>query len=652
MESTEPILTPEEVKETSLNLTDSSTSDVNPNQSAVVVSEVEETVEPVAAEAADEVSADSDDPKTETEVAPRRPRFGSRQEVVAEAQRLAQLPADEISADDISHLKQQFYQLRPASENIALTDAGSSAPSDAPVAETSASADANEEAFKEALTIIKEKKAAARAEFEAQLQSNLEAKQAIIDRLREISSDADAVSRLFPEVRELQARFKEIGQVPQTAVTDIWRNYQDAVELFYDQLKVNKELRDYDFKKNLAEKEQIVTEARALALEAAAEEGDIVSAFRRLQELHDRWRAVGPVAKELREQLWTSFKEASSEINRRYQDFFVERKNRERENEDAKTAIINRLEALDFSSLSTYAAWDEMTARFMEAQAEWKTLGYASRRVNNELFSRFRALCDSFFAAKAGFYKQMKDTLSLNLEKKIALCERAEALKDSTDWRATADELTRLQKEWKSIGAVAKKHSDQVWHRFLAACDYFFEQKKKNTSGQRRNERANLEQKQAVIASLTLLRDSLTGSDVDRDTTLKAVKDLQAQWQTIGHVPYGEKDKVYDSYRAVVDDIYDRLNVARREGRMSSFESSIDEMASSDGRLHRERERLARIYEQRKSEIKNYENNLGFLTSRSKSGDSMVREMQRRVQNLRDSLSELESKIKAIDARL
>ena len=284
----------------------------------------------------------------------------------------------------------------------------------------------------------------------------------------------------------------------------------------------------------------------------------------------------------------------------------------------------------------------------MEAQADWRKLGYASRKANNELFARFRGACDKFFAAKADFYKQMKDVLAVNLEKKIALCERAEALKDSTDWRATADELTRLQKEWKTIGAVAKKHSDQVWHRFLAACDYFFDQKKKNTSGQRRNERANLEQKQEIIEKLKAIETQTP----EREAAIKAVKDLQAEWQSVGHVPFAEKDAVYDAYRAVVNSIYDKLNIARRDSRMSSFESSLSEMGGDSNRLFRERERLLRAYEQRKSELKTYENNMGFLSARSKNADSMVREMQRRVQHLRDNLAELESKIKTIDSKL
>ena len=631
MESNDPILTPEEVKDTTLNLTETTsetTQSASPADESVVITTVAEEEAPVE-ESAEGTGADT------------RRRFSTKEEIVAEAARLATLDAAEIAADEVSHLKQQFYQLRNdavRAEREAFEAIEGNDPADFTPA-----ADPDEDAFKEALAAIKEKKAAQRAAIEAQQLANLEAKQAIIAQLLEMSADTDNVNRLFPEVRDLKARFNEIGEVPQQQSSDIWKGYQEAVEKFYDQLKINKELRDYDFKKNLTEKEALVAEAEKLQAEE-----DVILAFKRLQELHDQWRAIGPVHKEVREQLWGRFKELSTEINKKYQDFFVERKNRERENEEAKTAICERVEALDFSSLSTYAAWDDMTRQFMEAQAEWKKLGYASRKANNELFARFRSVCDKFFAAKADFYKQMKDVLAVNLEKKIALCERAEALKDSTDWRATADELARLQKEWKTIGAVAKKHSDQVWHRFLAACDYFFDQKKKNTSGQRRNERANLEQKQEIIEKLK----ALLADTPERDAAIKAVKDLQAEWQSVGHVPFADKDAIYDAYRQSVNAIYDKLNIARRDSRISNFESSLSEMGGDANRLYRERERLLRVYEQRKSELKTYENNMGFISTRSKNADNMFREMQRRMQHLRDNLAELESKIKAIDSKL
>lgn len=618
MELNDPILAPEEAKDTTLNQELPAT-DV-PDEA--VMTEEETTV-------ADE-SADLN---------VRKPL--GKSEIIDEMRRLSELDAAEIQPENVSRLKQQFYSLRN-DELRAEREAYLAVEGNDPEAFTPAADDA-EEAFKELAGVIKEKKAAQRAAIEAEQQANLDRKKEIIEKLVAMSADADNVNRVFPEVRELQTQFKEIGEVPQQYSSEIWKNYQDAVEKFYDQLKINKELRDYDFKKNLAEKEALVAEAEKLQAEE-----DVIVAFKRLQELHDQWRAIGPVPKEVREQIWGRFKDLSTEVNKRYQDYFVERKAKERENEEAKIAICERVEALDFSSLGTYAAWDAMTKEFIAAQADWKKLGFASRKANTELFARFRGVCDKFFAAKADFFKQMKDVLATNLERKIALCERAEVLKDSTDWRATADELTRMQKEWKTIGAVAKKYSDQVWHRFLAACDYFFEQKKKSTSGTRRNERANLEQKQEIIGKLKALEANTPG----REEAIKALKDLQAEWQSVGHVPFAEKDAIYDAYRKVVNSIYGKFDNARRDSRMESFTSSLSEMGGDTNRLYRERERLLRAYEQRRGELQTYENNMGFLSARSKNADSMLRDMQRRMQRLKDDLAELEAKIKTIDSRL
>ena len=604
------------------------------------------TLDNEAAPAAETVKTETEttpDMKTDENVADNQATRHnmSKEELTASLAELSGKDPADISNDEVSRLKQQFYALRNEEQRLeraAHAEAGGSDEDFTP------QTDKTEEVFKALLAVIKEKKAAHRAAVEAEQQANYDKKKAIIDKLLELSADTDNVNRAFPAVRELQTQFKTIGEVPQTVASDLWKSYQDAVERFYDQLKINKELRDYDLKKNLAEKEALIAEAEKLQAEE-----DVIVAFKRLQELHDQWRAIGPVPKDVREQMWGRFKELSTEIHKRYQDFFVERKARERENEEAKTAICERVEALDYSGLATYAAWDAMTRDFIAAQEEWKKLGYASRKTNTALFARFRQACDKFFAAKAEFFKKMKDVLAVNLEKKIALCERAEALKESNDWRATAEELTALQKEWKTIGAVAKKHSDQVWRRFLDACDYFFERKKKNSSGTRRNERANLEQKNEIIQKLKALAAAPVA---DREATVKAVKDLQAEWQSVGHVPFADKDKIYADYRAVVDSLYDSLNMGRRGSKMEAFENSLSEMEGDSQRLYRERERLLRAYEQRKGELQTYENNMGFLTARSKNADSMLREMQRRVQRLRDDLADLESKIKSIDSKL
>lgn len=564
----------------------------------------------------------------------------TKEEILAAAAALAAKDAAEISNDEVTHLKQQFYMLRNSeqrAEREAFAQAGNDPGAFVP------QPDPAEEEFKLRLTEIRDKKAALRAETEARQAENEKRKREIIARLNEMSTDTDNVNRLFPELKDLQTEFKSIGEVPPTVATELWKAYQDAVEHFYDQLKVNKELRDYDFKKNLAEKELLISEAQKLV-----EEPDVIVAFRRLQELHDKWREIGPVPKDVREEIWNRFKDFSAEINKRYQAHFEERKARERENEDAKTALCERIEALDFSGLSTYAAWDAMTREIIAAQEDWKKIGYASRRANNTLFARFRETCDKFFAAKAEFFKEMKDTLASNLEKNIALCERAEALKDSTDWRKTADELAELQRQWKTIGAVAKKHSDQVWHRFLAACDYFFEQKKKNTSGTRRSEQANLKAKKDIIARL----EAIDPATADRAEAIKTVKALQTEWQAIGHVPFGEKDAVYDAYRKVTNSLYDALDISGNRGRFASFENNINEMAGDENRLFRERERLMRVLEQRRSELRTFENNLSFLSTRSKNGDSMLREMERRSQRLKDDIADLEKKVKVIDAKV
>ncbi len=593
----------------------------------------------VAVEEESPVAASSED--LSEEVATERSHEpATKESILAALKLLSEKEPAEITNEEVSRLKQQFYAIRneeQRNEREAFVEAGNQPEAFQPTT------DETEEAFKAILATVKEKKAEQRAAIEAEQQKNYERKKEIIDKIIEMGSDVDNANRFFQQVRDLQNEFKEIGEVPAPVAADLWKSYQDAVEKFYDQLKINKELRDYDFKKNLSEKELLVAEADKLRAEE-----DVITAFRRLQELHEQWRSIGPVPKEVREEIWGRFKDISAEINKRYQTFFEERKARERENELAKEALCERIESYEFDKLSTYAAWDEMTKLIIAAQEDWKKIGYASRKSNNALFARFRETCDKFFAAKAEFFRGMKDTLSRNLEKKIALCERAEALKDSTEWRKTADELAALQKEWKTIGAVAKKHSDQVWRRFLAACDYFFEQKKKNNSGTRRTERANLEQKNEIIDKLKALDLETLG----RENAIKAVKDLQAEWQSVGHVPFSEKDNIYEAYRAVVNELYQKLDISQRGSRMASFENTINEIGNDENRLYRERERLMRVYEQRRSELQTYENNMGFLSAKSKNAGSMLKDMERRMQRLKDDIADLEKKIAVIDSKL
>ncbi len=564
----------------------------------------------------------------------------SKDELIERLTAIAQLPAGEISREGVSRLKQLFYTARNNeidAEKAAFVEAGNDAEA------FEATVDPLEEKLQSILAEIKDKKARLAAEQEAVRQENLAKKNEIIAALAEMSADTDNVNRHFTRFKELQQEFKEIGEVPPTEATSVWKRYQDGVERFYDQLKINKDLRDYDFKKNYDTKLLLCDEAEKLMGEP-----DVITAFKRLQDLHDKWRETGPVAKEMRDEIWNRFKDASAEVNKKYQAFFEERKARERQNELAKTEICERVEAIDFSGVKSYAAWEELTKQILQAQEDWKKLGFASKKLNNSLFARFRETCDKFFAAKADYFKSMKDELAANLAKKIALCEKAESLKDSTDWRATTDALVALQKEWKTIGSVPKKHSDNVWHRFLEACDYFFEQKKKNSNDTRSVEQANLKQKKEIIAALR----EIDPENTPREEAIAKIKELSAKWQQIGHVPFRDKDKIYDAYRELTSSLHSAYNMKQSREAMSRFESSIDEMAGDEIKLLRERERMLRAYEQRRSELHTYENNLGFFNSKSKSGDSMLRDLQRRIERIKEDLKALEEKIKLIDAKL
>lgn len=596
---------------------------------------------PVATESA--AAPDTETLPTDTTDTPAAAAPMTRPDVMARLRELAALPAAEIANEEVSHLKQLFYQEHNdmlATARNEFIEGGGAAEDFVPAP------DPDEEEAKALLNEIKEKKAALRAQQEAEREANLVRKQAIIDELLTMGSDTDNVNRHYPRAKELQAEFKTVGEVPAPKAAEIWKKYQEAVEHFYDQWKVNKELRDYDFKKNLAEKQLIIDEAVKMA---ADESADIVTSFKRLQDLHEKWREIGPVAKEVREESWARFKEASATINKRYQTFFEQRKAGEKANEEAKTELCNQAEAIEFAQAQTYAAWDTLTKQVLELQARWKTIGFASRKANTALFNRFREACDRFFAAKAAFYKTMKDELALNLAKKTALCEQAEALKESTDWRKTTDELVRIQKEWKTIGPVAKRFSDSIWHRFQSACDYFFDRKKKEVTDTRSEERANLKAKREILDALRAL--NADDSATPRAEAVTAVRELRAKWQSIGFVPFRDKDKLQEAYRTVVGELFDKLDLNESRARMSRFESSVNERAEAgDSKgINRDRERLARALEMRRSELHTYENNMGFLSSKSKSGDAMLREMERKMQRLRDDIAEIEQKIALID---
>ena len=552
-------------------------------------------------------------------------------------QQLALRPVQEVK-DEVARVRAAFLAIRKeeqAKEKQQFLEKGNEEAAFAPMT------DEVEEQFKSVYAEIKEKKAAYNAQQEALKQENLQKKLEIISKITEIAADADNVNRQYNTVKQLQQDFKAIGEVPSENDTEVWKAYQVAVERFYDLLKMNKELRDYDFKKNLEQKQALCAEAEALD-----EESDIVEAFKKLQALHNTWREIGPVSKEIREELWTRFKNASAVINKKYQAFFEERKLNEKKNADGKEALCVRIEAIGTDDLKTYAAWDEATKAIIALQEEWKTFGFASRKVNADLFARFRKSCDDFFEKKAAFFKKMKEELAANLAKKIELCEKAEALKDSTDWKATTDALVALQKEWKTVGPVVKKHSDAVWKRFIAACDAFFEEKKKQNVNIHSVEHENLKQKKEIIAQIKAIFE-----DENKDDAPAKVRQLMKQGQEVGHVPYKEKDKIYAEYKALIDKAFEELDMKANKARMANFANSIKQMGDSN-KVYHERERLVRAYEMKSQELKTYENNFGFFNAQSKSGNSLLKEMERKIAKIKDEISILEQKIKMIDEKL
>ena len=555
----------------------------------------------------------------------------TREEVIARLKEIAE-EGDVSSKAELDFLKLNFYKLHRAAHEAALAawvEAGNEAEAYVP------EHNSLEDEYKEAMGIIKQKRNALLEQQEAEREENLLKKLAIIERLRNISEGV-IDNNAYNEVKQIQLEWKEIGNIPAGKVNEVWKSYQLQMEKFYDLLKLNNEFREYDFKKNLEIKTRLCEEAEKLA-----EEKDVVAAFRQLQNLHQEYREAGPVAKDLREALWIRFKNASTEVNKRHQSHFEAIKETEQNNLEQKTVICEIVEGIEFDQLSGFAQWEEKTKEVLALQAKWKTIGYAPQKMNVKIFERFRQACDIFFNRKAEYFKQYKEGMAENLAKKTALCEQAEALKESTDWKETADKLTKLQKEWKTIGAVPHKQSEIVWKRFIAACDYFFEQKGKATSSQRSVEAENLAKKKEIIARLTTLNTDEIADGVERE-----VRDIMKEWNAVGHVPFKEKDKVYKEYRAVVDALFDKFNLTASKKNLNKFRSNL---AGGGNSLAREREKLMRSYEMKKNEIQTYENNIGFLTSASKKGNNLVAEMNRKIEKLKADLQLIVDKIKVID---
>ena len=563
----------------------------------------------------------------------------TKEEILA---KLKEVVADveNVAKPEIDGLKQSFYKLHNAEQDAArklFIENGGAAENFVP------QTDSVEEEFKNIMSVIKEKRSALTAELEKQKEMNLQVKLSIIEELKELVESPDDANKSYTEFKKLQQQWNEVKLVPQAKVNELWKNYQLYVEKFYDLLKLNNEFREYDFKKNLEIKTHLCEAAEKLA-----DEADVVSAFHQLQKLHQEFRDTGPVAKELRDEIWARFKAASTTVNRRHQQHFEALKEVEQHNLDQKTVICEIIEAIDYKELTSFASWESKTQEVIALQNKWKTIGFAPQKMNVKIFERFRKACDEFFRKKGEFFKTLKEGMNENLEKKRALCEKAEALKDSTDWKATADELTKLQKEWKTIGPVAKKYSDAVWKRFISACDYFFEQKNKATSSQRSVEQENLEKKKAIIEKLNVIDDQM-----DTEEATQLVRDLMKEWNGIGHVPFKEKDRIYKQYHSQVDKLFERFNISASNKKLSNFKSTISSIQEgSPQALYREREKLVRAFDNMKNELQTYENNLGFLTTSSKKGNSLLTEINRKVEKLKADIELVKEKIKVVDENI
>ena len=563
----------------------------------------------------------------------------TRIETVEQIEKAAEGDVLEVK-NEIEQLKQHYYKLRMQETEVARAayeasqaEAEEKIPFVVPVDEL-------EERLKSALQNFKDKKAKFIAAQEAVREANLAKKQAVLDEMLSLINDADNVNKRYSEFQQMQQSFKAITDIPATAVTSMWKTYQLYVEQFYDMLKINKELRDYDFKKNLEQKTALCEAAESLSAEK-----DVISAFKSLQRLHDEWREIGPVDRELRESIWQRFKDASTEINKRHQQHFEDIKAKEKAAEDAKSAICEKAEAIDFATLTNFAAWEEKTKEILELQAEWKTLGFASRKVNTQLFERFRKACDTFFAKKSEYYKEVKDSFTLNLEAKQRLCEKAEALKDSTDWQKTTERMIALQKEWKKVGAVPRKYSDSIWKRFVTACDYFFEQKTIAMKQQNAEEDKNLEAKKSILEKLKAFDESLEPSAAETE-----LRKILSEWNVIGFVPFKEKDKLNKAFKAELDKQFNRLNIQNKSARLSAYETSLK--SGNSNKLYNEREKLLRTYERIKLEKQTLQNNMGFLSISSKQGNSFVKELERKIKKLDDDMELIIAKIELIDKNM
>ena len=578
-----------------------------------------------------------DAPVVETEPQePERKQYETKQEVLERVRELAH--GDEApQKDEVDYLKTCFYKLHIAEREAQLKayiDGGGDPE------QYQITPDQAEEAFKAEMVVVREKRQQLFRQQEQEKQDNLEKKLAIIEKIKSMVTSPEEANKSYKDFKTLQDEWKEIKNVPADKANELWRNYQLYVEQFYDLLKLNSEAREYDFKKNLELKNKLCEAAEKLA-----DEEDVISAFHQLQKLHQEYREIGPVSKELREDIWQRFKAASTVINKRHQQYFEGLRAKEEENLERKTKLCEQVETIVAEENKSGADWEKHTKEIIDIQTEWKTIGFAPQKMNVKIFERFRAACDDFFSRKAEYFKSLKNTFKENAEKKRALVEKAKALQNSTDWKSTSDKLINLQKEWKTIGMVPKKLGDQLWEEFLGACNKFFEARNAAGAGQRGEEHQNLEKKRDVIARLKVAAED-AGEGLQ-----EKVQQLVEEYQSIGHVPFKEKDKLYEEYHAVLDKLYKELNISVAKRRLTKFKDNLKQVAERGGNaLDSERARLMRQYEQLKSEVQTYENNLGFLNASSRKGNSLIDEMNRKVQKLKDEVQLVRDKIKAIDA--
>lgn len=606
----------------------------------------EETAEPVS-EVTPEITQTPLQEASEEAAAPEQPlsdaaepkKYQTKAEII---ERLEQVNADVAAAkkQETDLLKQLFYKFHNSEVESQKAEflAGGGNEEDFKPAE-----DPLEEQFKSLMSQIKEKRAALSQEEDKEREQNYKIKLSIIEELKELTESLDDPNKNFTEFKKLQQQWKEVTKIPQGKAKELWENYQIYVEKFYDLLKLNNEFRELDFKKNFELKNQIVEKAEQLT-----EAEDPVSAFYQLQKLHQEYRETGPVSRELREQMWNRLKAASNTINRRYQQHYEQVKEKEQENLDQKTVICEIVEGIDYEQLTSFKQWDNKTKEVIALQAKWKSIGYAPQKMNNKIFDRFRKACDAFFSKKAEYFKATKETFSDNLQKKIQLCEKAEALKDSKEWKKTAEEFANLQKEWKTIGPVAKKYSDQVWKRFISACDYFFDQKSKNVNSQRTQESENLNTKKSIIEQLKEI-DALEeiGDAVDK------VRDLMAEWTNTGHVPFREKDKLYEAYHNVVDSIQERIGRSGIRSKVNNFRNTISNLKESGSQLlSREHEKLVRAYENMLQELHTYENNMGFFNISSSRGSSLLDDLNKKIEKLRQDIKETKDRIDTLEKEM